>query len=261
MRRRVGFALACAVAGVVAATSCGDVPTLESGIAYITFTLPSPAVGVGDVLRDSLGNPAPLRILAFDRSGNEVPVSSVSWLATPVPIGNGVTVDANGVVKAGDTTATVQIVGRVGDRLQTTPATLLVVPQPDSIAATTPADTIAIRDLPALDTMRVTVTGLYKGARTPVQGVIVHYHIDSLYQSAGAQGYAVLTHASGVIPRPDSTTVVDTTKSTTTGPSSTATLVAAGSGLDSVVVRVRASRFNGQPLPGSPVRFVLRRRS
>jgi hypothetical protein len=152
--------------------------------------------------------------------------------------------------------ASVQIVGRVGATLQTTPATLLVVPQPDSIGAITGTDTSLTRDLPALDTMRVAVTGIYKGTRTPVQDVLVRYHIDTVYSPPGTQGYAVLTNAAGVVPRPDSTTVVDTTK---TSPTTYPTLVAA-SGLDSVVVRVRASRFNGQPLNGSPVRFVLKRR-
>jgi hypothetical protein len=251
--------IAGALAGVAGATSCGEVPTLDNGIAYITFTLPSPAVGVSDVLRDSLGNPAPLQIRAFDRSGNEISPGTVSWLATPVPVGNGVTIDANGLVTAKDTIASVQIVGRSGAALQTTPATLLVVPQPDSLGATNGADTIAIRDLPALDTMRVAVTGIYKGTRTLVQGILVRYHIDTVYSAAGT-GYAVLTNAAGAIPRPDSTTVVDTTKSPTATPTSFPTLVAAG-GLDSVVVRVRASMFNGQPLHGSPVRFVLRRRS
>lgn len=250
------IAIAGALTGIAGASSCGDVPTLDGGIAYIAFTLPSPAAGVSDVLRDSLGNPAPLRIRAFDRSGAEVPVASATWISTPVPVGNGVTIDANGLVKAADTTASVQLVGRVGDRLQTTPATLLVVPQADSIAPTTAGDTSKASALPALDTMRVTVTGIYKGARTPVQGVIVRYHIEGSYP-ASAQGYSVLTNASGVVPRPDSTTVVDTTKSSTGG--SSAVLVASGSALDSVVVRVRARKFNGQPLGGSPLRFVLRR--
>lgn len=250
------MALAGALAGLAVASSCGEVPTLDGGIAYITFTLPSPAVGVSDVLRDSLGNPAPLRIRAFDRSGAEVPVASATWISTPVPVGNGVTIDANGLVKAADTTASVQIVGRIADRLQTTPATLVVVPQPDSIAAATASDTSKASTLPALDTMRVTVTGIYGGARTPVQGILVRYHVEGVYP-ASAQGYAVLTSASGVIPRPDSITVVDTTKSSTGA--SSAVLVASGA-LDSVVVRVRARRFNGQPLGGSPIRFVLRRK-
>lgn len=257
MRGHAAIVVGGALAAVAAASSCGDVPTLAGGIAYITFTLPSPAVGVSDVLRDSLGNPAPLRIRAFDPSGAEVPVASAAWISTPVPVGNGVTIDANGLVKAADTTASVQVVGRIGDQLQTTPATLLVVPQPDSIAATAPSDTINTSTLPALDTMRITVTGLYKGARTLVQGVIVRYRIEGVFP-ASAPGYAVLTNAAGVVPRPDSTIVVDTTKNSTGG--SSAVLVASGSALDSVVVRVRASRFNGRPLGGSPIRFVLRRR-
>ena len=59
---------------IAAALACGEVPTLDQGIAYIsTIILPAPAVAVGDQLRDSLGNVAPLRIEAFDRNDEQLP--------------------------------------------------------------------------------------------------------------------------------------------------------------------------------------------
>jgi hypothetical protein len=103
--------------------------------------------------------------------------------------------------------------------------------------------------------MAVGVTGVYRGARTPVNGVIVRYHIDSVYPTTSRTGNAVLTNSAGAIPRPDSTTAVDTTKG---AGASSRNLVVSGSGVDSVVVRARASSLRGTSLRGSPVRFVLK---
>jgi hypothetical protein len=252
MRRVMRAALVATVVAV--ALSCGDVPTLEEGIAYITpVLLPSPAVGVSDQLRDSTGAPAPLKVKAYDRGGAEIPGVSVSYIV--VPVTSGVTVDASGFVRGSDTTVAVQIIGRIGSRLQTTPVTLPVVPQPDSIARSSSALEDTLVALPALKTMPVAVTGIYKGARTPVNGIIVRYRVDTLYPVRSTTGSAVLTNSAGMIPRPDSTAAVDTTKGSG---ASSRNLVVSGSGVDSVVVRVRASSLRGVSLRGSPVRFVLR---
>jgi len=63
-------ALLAAALGVVA-LACGDVPTLEGGIAFISpVILPSPAVAFGDTLRNEAGEVAPLRVFAIDNAGD-----------------------------------------------------------------------------------------------------------------------------------------------------------------------------------------------
>ena len=118
------------LAGATAlAVACGEVSTLENGIAYYTpVQLPLPTVALGDTLRDSLGVARPLRIQAFTRDSQEVTGLSVFFLPTTLP--SLVKIDsATGYVVANDTaTGTVQIVGRIGERLQTRGARLHVVP-------------------------------------------------------------------------------------------------------------------------------------
>jgi hypothetical protein len=244
-----------AVAIAACTLSCGEVPTLQDGVAYITpVQLPLPAVAAGDTLRDSLGRATPLRVQAFDRDGQEITGLATTFLPTSLP--SVVTIDASGYVVARDTVGTVQIVGRVGDRLQTTPTTLLVVPAPVSIsrvAGDELGDTLLA--LPALRALPVRVAGIFRGAATGVDGILVRYRIDSL-RPAGPTGRAILLNASGFPLRPDSTIAVDTTKSG--GTATRSVLVQAGAGVDTVFVSASARRLrDGGPLDGSPVRFIV----
>ncbi len=250
MRRGV-LTGALVLAGVLA---CGEVPTLDQGIAYISpIILPAPAVAMGDTLRDSLGNVAPLRIEAFGRNDEKLPDPPATFLPTILP--SPVTIDASGIVKADTASAvrTVQLVGRVGNKLQTTQASLLVVPQPDSLDRSSAE--LKAAPLPALDTLRVTVTGLNRaGTRVPVPGIIVRYRITGVYGSGAASASTVLTMDGGVISRPDSLVAVDTTDAT--GAASRTLVV--GPGVDSVVVFARARSLRGVPLRGDSLHFVLR---
>jgi hypothetical protein len=257
--RRVLAATAAAMLAA-GALSCGEVPTLEGGIAYISpVVLPAPAVAVGDQLRDSLGNVAPLRVIAYDRSDVEIPDVPASFVPVTVPVP--ITIGEDGTVTASDTVTavqTVQIVGRVGDRLQTTPATLLVVTQPDSMVNSSAA--ALSTTLPALDTMRVVVTGVnsFGASRVAVPGIVVRYRIAGVF-GTGTQGLTtVLTLDGRTISRPDSLAAVDTTDSF--GETSR-TLVVAGTGVDSVVVYARARSLRGVPLRGDSLRFILRVKS
>lgn len=252
---RFAFAgLALAALGTV--LSCGEVPTLEGGIAYITpVELPLPAVAAGDTLRDSLGRPAPLRVRAFGRDSQEITGIAVTFVPTALP--SGVVIDSTGILVARDTLRSVQLVGRIGERLQTTVATLLIVPEPSELgrpSGEVGGDTAMA--LPALRPLPVTVTGLYHGANTTVNGIIVRYRIDSLLPATVPPGSAILVNAAGVALRPDSTIAVDTTKSG--GTASRSLLVRAGSGVQKVFVSASARRLrDGGPLQGSPVQIVF----
>lgn len=252
-RHLVALGAALVAGGVV--ISCGEVPTLQDGIAYITpVELPLPAVAAGDTLRDSLGRAAPLRVRAFTRDSQEITGLTVTFVPTALP--SNVRIDARGFLVADDTVRSVQLVGRIGDRLQTTVATLLIVPNPLSIgrpAGDEAGDTAVT--LPTLRPLPVTVTGNHRGQVTPVNGILVRYRIDSL-RPAGPSGRAILTNASGSPQRPDSTIAVDTTDAS--GNVSRSVLVVAGSGVARVFISASARRLtDGAPLAGSPVRFEL----
>lgn len=247
-----------ALAGATAlAVACGDVPTLENGIAYYTpVQLPLPAVALGDTLRDSLGVARPLRIQAFTRDSQEITGLSVFFLPTTRP--SLVKIDsATGYVVANDTaTGTVQIVGRIGERLQTSVANLLVVPEPTTIARADNAAGDSTLALPVLKELPVTVTGTFKGASATVNGIIVRYRIDGLVPATLPSGSAILVNDNALPLRPDSTFAVDTTASA--GTAMRKLLVLKGSGVQRVYVSASARRLrDGQPLAGSPVRFVV----
>lgn len=254
MRRAAGVLLALGAAVVV--PSCGEVPTLQDGIAYYTpVQLPLPAVAAGDTLRDSLGRVAPLRVLAFSRDSQEITGFTATY--TPVTLPFDVTIDsATGILVARDTLRSVQFVGRILDRFQTSVATLQIVPEPSTISG--PGDASADTAISVLTpkVLSVTVTGLYRGVTTPVNGIIVRYRIDSLRPAGLPPGSAILTFPTGTPSRPDSTVSVDTTK--TAGNSTRDVLVFAGSGVQQVFVSISARHLHdGTPLDGSPVRFSI----
>lgn len=248
-------ALVLGIVAAAAALSCGEVPTLDGGIAYISpIILPAPAVAMGDTLRDSLGTVTPLRIEAFGRNDEQLPDPPATFLPTLVP--STIAISETGIVTAGaaSTVQTVQIVGRVGSKLQTTTASLLVVPQPDSLDPGSSAVTQG--KLPAIDTLRVAVTGVNPaGTRVGVPGIIVRYRITGVFGSGASAATAILTLDGGTVSRPDSSAAVDTTD---TSGSASRTLVVAGTKVDSVVVLVRARSLRGVPLKGDSLRFVLR---
>jgi hypothetical protein len=253
VRRR---ALALGILAAATVLSCGEVPTVDDGIAYISpIILPAPAVAIGDQLRDSLGNVTPLLIEAFGRDDEPLPDPVATFLPTVVP--SPISISDDGIVTASDTVSavqTVQLIGRVGNRLQTTTASLLVVPQPDSLGHGSSA--VRQDSLPAQDTMRVVVTGLnVNGARVPVPGVIVRYRVSGVYGSNPSQGTVILTLDGRTVSRPDPLAAVDTTDASGIA---SRTLVVAGTGLDSVAVFVRARSLRGEPLRGDSLRFVLR---
>ena len=250
------LALALGVVVATAALSCGEVPTLDEGIAYISpIILPAPAVAIGDVLRDSLGNVTPLRVAAFGRNDEPLPDPAATFFVTVLP--SPISISEDGVVSAADTVSavqTVQLLARVGTRLQTTRASLLVVPQPDSLDRTSSEITEA--SLPAIDTIRVKVTGVNRaGTRVAVPGIIVHYRITDVFGTGKDSATAILTLDGRTVSRPDSLASADTTDASG---AASRTLVVAGTNVDSVVVVVRARSLAGVPLKGDSLHFVLR---
>jgi hypothetical protein len=62
--------------------SCREIPAPDEGVFSISpLILPSPGLVAGDTMRDSLGLVAPLRVIAFDIDGNEVPGLEATFVA------------------------------------------------------------------------------------------------------------------------------------------------------------------------------------
>lgn len=252
-RALVGAALA------VAALSCGEVPTLPDGIAYISSViLPSPAVAVGDTLRDSTGKAAPIRIIAFGQNGDTIAVTP-SFVVTTVP-GKSATVGSTGFV-VGDSVRAVQIVGRVGERLQTPPVALDVVQQPDSLAPGG-ATKFLLGDVTAGELFAVggpLTVRASTGAtttRSGVKGIVVRFEVTKVYPASASipDTTIVLIDESNRFIFPTGRTAADTTDSQG---NASRRLRAVPFGFDSVEIQATANNLKGIPLHGSPVRFVV----
>jgi hypothetical protein len=252
-RALVGAALA------VAALSCGEVPTLPDGIAYISSViLPAPAVALGDTLRDSTGKATPIRVYAFGQNGDSIAVTP-SFVVTTVP-GKSVTVSSTGYV-IGDSVRSAQIVGRVGERLQTPPVALDVVRQPDSLApsgavkfalgAVTTGELFSISS-----PLVVTAT---TGATTPrsgVKGIIVRFAVTKVFPASATipDTTIVLIDDANRFILPTGRSAVDTTDSQG---NASRRLRAVPFGFDSVEIVATANNLKGIPLHGAPIRFVV----
>ena len=260
-RSGVSPAVLAGAALLVAGLSCGEVPTLPEGVAYITSViLPSPAVALDDTLRDSLGVATPIRLYGIDNSGDTVRTISPVFVVTTVP-GKSVRLVAGNFV-IGDSLRTVQIVGQVGSRLQTPPASLDVVRQPDSIAATTNASTRfpvpSASEVTSTVSLGVAVTSppIDATARAGVKSIVVRYSVTNVFPASATipDTTLVLLDDAGRFQLPTGRAVVDTTD-----PSGNASrrIRAIPLGFDSVEIRASATNLRGVPLKGSPIRFVV----
>jgi hypothetical protein len=254
-------ALLAGAALVVIGLACGEVPTLPGGIAYISpVILPSPAVALNDTLRDSLGVVTPLKLYAIDNAGDTVTTVTPLFVVTTVPGPSVHLTPAN--LAIGDSVRTAQIVGQVGTRLQTPPASLEVVRQPDSLAAS--AGTSARFPAPSAGAVTSTVplgasvTSPPFGTtgRAGVKAIIVRYAVTRIFPASASipDTTLVLIDDAGRFLLPTGRFATDTTD-----PAGIATrqLRAIPLGFDSVEVTATANNLRGIPLRGSPIRFVV----
>lgn len=252
-------ALAAAALAVVA-LACGEVPTLPGGIAYISpVILPAPAVALGDTLRDSTGVVAPIQLFGIDNDGDTVRTLEPVFVVTTVP-GKSVRITPTQLV-IGDSIRTAQIVGQVGTRLQTPPASIDVVNQPDSIAASSPISARfaapTATEVTSTVALGVSVTSPAVGAtpRAGVKSIIVRYQVTRIFPPAASipDTTLVLIDESGRFRLPTGRTSSDTTD-----PSGTASrrIRAIPLGFDSVEISASATNLRGVPLKGSPIRFM-----
>lgn len=254
------------VGGAVAIVglACGDVPTLPDGVAYITpVILPAPAVARGDTLRDSTGKVAPITIYGIDNDGDTVKSLTPRFIVTTVP-GKSVTITAANLV-LGDSVRSAQIVGRVGDRLQTPPVLLDVVWQPDSIAAATnikaPFPTLATGETTSNVALGVNVTSganlsATVNTRAAVPGIIVRYEVTRVFPASSSipDTTLVLIDESSRFQLPTGRTAADTTDQSG---NASRRIRAVPFGFDSVEITASAKNLRGIPLKGSPIRFVV----
>lgn len=254
-------ALLAGAALVVIGLACGEVPTLPGGVAYISpVILPSPAVALNDTLRDNLGVVTPIKLYAIDVAGDTVNTITPVFIVITVP-GPSVHLTPTNLA-IGDSLRTAQIVGQVGTRLQTPPASLDVVRQPDSVSAAT--STSARFPAPSAGSVTssvplgVSVTSPPAGTtpRAGVKSIIVRYAITRIFPATASipDTTLVLVDDAGRFQLPTGRTSVDTTDASG---GASRQVRAIPLGFDSVEVSAFVNNLRGVPLKGSPIRFVV----
>jgi hypothetical protein len=252
-----GLALAC-VAGGFSACFDNTSPKNVASISLITFA--SPAVVLGDILRDSTGAAAPAHVVAYDGNGDPVAGAAVSFLA----LDSTVSIDADGTVHGllRDSIGA-RIVAGAGS-LQTSVARLLVTIRPTTLAATdvsptaplTFAISTALADsLVTSGSLGVKVTGADAKA---AQGIVVTYEIVAAPAStvAGLPTALVINDAGRPSNR-DTTLLAGTaSRKVIFLYRRAATDLLGGSLTDTIRVRVRA-RDLGADIVGSPFEFKI----
>ncbi len=166
---------------VIAGLGCVDTSAPKGAASISVISFPSPSVVVGDVLRDSLGAPAPVIVTVYDGAGNPIPNPTVAYVALDTSIA----IDANGTLH-GIVIDSIggRIVAGVGS-LQGPIAQIFVTVKPDNVSGggtvavltfpqttplSSPADSI-VSSLPLIVTVTNSLTA--RGS----QGIIVKYDV------------------------------------------------------------------------------------
>lgn len=165
--------------------SCREIPSPEDGVLSISpLLVPSPGLVVGDTMRDSLGFVAPLRVIAYDVSGDPVPGAQPTFVV--LDTGS----HLSGALLIGDDTITTEVVGRVAG-IQTPAVRIPVTLAPEALVA---ADSVrhlltpGVADTVASTSLRARVVNLLGGAAAAkgIQAVVVRYAVVRAPPPAGA---------------------------------------------------------------------------
>lgn len=183
--------LTVALAGLALA-GCREIPAPDGGVQALSrVILGSPGLVVGDTLRDSLGNVAPLRIVAFDAGGDTVAVlPAVTFIVFDT------TAAVDGDVLVGEHTGRARVIATVAG-LQSRIDTVTVTLRPDTIVSDS-TRFIRLVD-PAADTsfaapeLAVTVQHREGTTVSGVDAVVVRYSlVRSPANAAGGTGPTVV---------------------------------------------------------------------
>lgn len=246
MIRRVLSALI--VGAVIVGLACVDMSAPPGPASISNLRLPSPSVIVGDTMRDSLGQVAPLTIIAFNSANDTIAAAGAQFFITDTTKAahlNG------GTTLVGDKIGSTVLVGQIG-KLQTATANVPVTFKPDHMVKT------------SIDT-----TLLAPGGDSTKTGTATLQLRVLSAQDSGSAGIVVsytITHAPASVPQRAAVVIQDnaghiaTADTTTTGGNSSRRLVVTSFFLsgqpDSAVVEARAS-YRGVALTNSPIRFVI----
>jgi hypothetical protein len=251
-------ALFGATVAIVVAGCAIELGGPKDGVLSITnLKLPYPSVVVGDLMRDSLGNPSPLSIKAFGANGEEQAAVPVF-----VALDTTVTIDSDGTIH-GITKDTLggRIVASAGG-LQTPPQRVIVTIAPTSAVINSPATSIQFvptepdttKNTNWSEPLIVKVTG----SAEPAQGYVVTYSLVETPdpEVAGTPTAYIGDDAARAMPRDTTDTKGLASRRVILRQVALASATRSGSKSDSIIVRASV-KYLGNEVPGSPMEFVV----
>jgi hypothetical protein len=268
---KIRLAALAATALIVAAWSCTKLPSDPGTPFSIAFRrAPSPSVVLGDVMRDSTGQPATLQAFAFNLRGDTIRDFPVTYFlvakdSQPGKLEDGLITAFSDTAYIGDTLRVVAVAGGV----QSTPLRIVVTLKPDALLLPG-TDTVRFF-LPAADTLPLSASMSVRLRHTPIAPEPARDTVVPAYEVR----YRVVGSSSGIA---DSSYVtiadgsrrfapIDTTDANggasrqlrvrrTKYPYPYDTITPGTSAVDTVYVDATAS-YMGTAVAGSPVRFKV----
>ncbi len=257
-----------AVGAVAVGAACAEVGTGPDAAAAIEMTpYPSPAVVIGDTLRDINGVITPIRAIVRNVKGDPITSAPIRYLYADAPRDSALAVDSiTGIVRAlRASTADARLGARIGSSLQVL-RVLIVTTRPDSMdRGGQPDASLFTTSFP--DTGRTQAT---KNSSQPL--TVIVRHIDAIGAGTLVNGWPVkfeilspanptndTTKAVFLVDEAGRASVLDTTDISGTAGRKVrvrSTVYPAGAAADTVVVRASVS-YKGKSLNGSPIRLVL----
>ena len=237
------------IAGLVAISSCTDIPTSESAVLSLTFdSLPAPAVVLGDTLRDTTGRAVPVSATVYNFQGKVVSNPPLRFQA----LDRGIHVDSvAGFV--------------VGDSIRDTPARIAITV--DGLQATKLVDVILRPDtvIPVRerDSLLYSLVDTTKNL-SPALAVRVHHSLTSLDSTVRTYivSFAVASPADPLLAlllnEAGKESRVDTTDTSGEGSRRIWLTPARLTALTDSIIVLASVKYRGAHIHGSPARIVLK---
>ena len=253
--RRALFGAAVAI-GVAA---CIELGGPSAGVVAISnLKLPYPSVVIGDLMRDSLGNPSPVNITAFGSNGEVISGEPVSFFALDTTV----RIDADGTIHGlfRDSVGGRVVAGAGG--LQTPPHRVIVTIAPTIVEKeddATPIEFVVTEPDTSKNTnwsppLIVTV----KGASGPAQGYVVTYSLVETPDAevAGTPTAYIGDESARTMPRDTTDTKGIASRRVVLRQAAIAEATRAGAKQDSVIVQATI-KYLGADVTGSPIQFIV----
>jgi hypothetical protein len=245
--KRTGALLSTCVAGLV--LGCTDIPTSDTAVLAIELDpVTTPAVVVGDTLRDTTGKALPIRATVFNFKGNVVSDAPLRFHAAD----RGITVDSlTGYV--------------IGDSVRDTPARvvvsignlqafqlLLVTLRPDTVLAVNGRDSLLYSLLDTTKNVSPALSVRVRHSLTSPDSAVKSYLVSFAIVSPADTSLAKLVNDAGTPSRLDTTDASgEASRKIRLNPVKLTTVS------DSIIVAATVRYRSGQ-VRGSPVRLVLK---